>query len=398
MNKSYMWRAKGLLFVALILAYCTTSAGAQQAPVTCNGPLTEAQVTQLLKAGVADVRVQAFVSKCGVDFAFTPDVESRLREAGASDALIQLAQARSYEEQKKEQEAERLRQAAIEEQKKEKEAERLKQVALEEEKNREEVRIAELRHKLGIDTSVAQTWKPDLTLDEARQHLASLRARKHDIEIRLKAQYPDLGVGPNLTKDAFETTADFQSKVDTANAEHAKMLERYRADLASLTADDNKQIDELLSRKYVKPGLKAVLVPYDADQQLLVATIGSYSYRFTVEPARAHVWYDHQGNLAIKGNFLKAEDEKLPTAMEISLVDPQSQEELTSVGVVANISATWKVTLDSIFLPQWWKTGDTEQITYANPKEISWKFVSFSTPPTKGQEFLTFPPSKQRKR
>jgi hypothetical protein len=390
MYKSLICRAKDLLFVGIILVCSTASLLAQQAALSCKGPLTEEQVTELLKAGVADGRVQAFVKECGVNFELAPETEGRLRRAGASDALIKLAQARSAEERKKIQEAERLRQAAIEEEKRGKEVERLRQATIEEEKNREAVRIAELRRKLGFDTAMAHTLKPDLALDEARKQLVSLRAKTHDIEVQLKAQYPDLDVGPNLTKDAFETTAEFQAKVDKANAEHAKMLERYRTDLASLTADDNKQIDELLSRKYARPGLKAVLVPYDADRQLLVATTGNYSYRFTVEPTRAHVWYDHQGNLAIKGNFLKAEDEKLPTAKEISLADPQGQEELTSVGVVANISGTWKVTLDSIFLQQWWKTGDTEQTTYANPKEISWKFVSFSTPPTKGQEFLTF--------
>jgi hypothetical protein len=357
-----------LLFAGVILVFSVISAKAQQAPITCNGLLSEEQVRQLLTAGVADVRVREFVSKCGVDFPPTPTTENRLRKAGASDSLIKLARERSaaeqqrkeqeaerlrqaaIEEQKKEQEAERRRQAAIEEQKKEQEAERLRQAAIEEQKHLEAARVAELRQKIGLGALAVQPLKPDLALNEARKQLVSLRAQTHDIGVRLKAQYPSLDVSPNVTKGAFETTAEFQVRVDQANAEHAKMLERYSADLAILTGDYNKQIDELLSRKYAKAGMKIALTSYDADRQQLVAKVGDYSYRFTLEPVRARDWYDHEGDLMVKGNFLKAEDYKLPAANEISLTGPQGQIDLNSTGWDQETSGTWKGILDDIVI------------------------------------------------
>src|SRR5216683_246644 len=116
MSKFLKTSILGLVGTALI--FIASSLRAQQASISCNGLLNQKQVIQLLQGGVADARVQSFVSKCGVDFALTQDVESRLREAGASDSLIKLAQAYSAaERQKKEQETDRLKQAAIEEQK-----------------------------------------------------------------------------------------------------------------------------------------------------------------------------------------------------------------------------------------------------------------------------------------
>src|ERR1700724_1218290 len=90
-----------LLFAGVILVFSVISAKAQQAPITCNGLLSKEQVRQLLTAGVADVRVREFVSKCGVDFPLTPTTENRLRKAGASDSLIKLARERSAAEQQR---------------------------------------------------------------------------------------------------------------------------------------------------------------------------------------------------------------------------------------------------------------------------------------------------------
>jgi hypothetical protein len=290
--------APKLLLAGVILMFSVNSSTAQQAPISCSGLLSEEQLSQLLKAGVADIRVQAFVSKCGLDFAFTPDVDSRLREAGASDALFKLVQARSIAEQ----------------QRKEKAAERL----------------AELRRKLGLHVSGPPALKPDLMLDEARQQLVSLRAQTRDIEDRLKGQYPELEVKPTMTKGMFETTAEYDRRVAKVTAEHKEMEEHYRTDLARLTADYNYQISDLLSRKYAKTGVQAKLTTYDADGQLLVASVGGYSYWFAVEPAKAQVWYAHKDALGTEANFLKAEDNHQPAADEITLVDPQTREELNS--------------------------------------------------------------------
>jgi hypothetical protein len=327
--------------------------------ITCNGAMSEKGINELLVRGVSDLRVQAYVNKCGADFPLTQEVERRMRGAGASDALITLARAHSP--------AERQRQ----------EEERLKQLAEEEQKNRDAARLAEVRQTLGLEVSALQPLKQDLTLDEARQRLVSLRTRTHELYLNLKTHYPDLDVSPNLSKDAFETTSAFQARVGQANAEHAKMVEHFGADLALLIADHNKQIDELLARKYTKSGLKAKLNPYDADHQLLVATVGDYSYKFKAEPVKARLWYEHQGSLEIRGNFLKAEDDKLPTAIELSLTYPQTQEELTSAGMGADISGTWKVTLDNMV-----DYGGDLHLTFVRPKSL------FLMP--KGQQTLVF--------
>src|SRR5258708_3865503 len=89
-SKQRVLRSSG---IALLLFADSTRA--QQAPVTCNEPLNETQVVQLLKAGVAEVRIEAFVGECGVNFTVTPEVENNLRGSGGSEALVKQVQARS---------------------------------------------------------------------------------------------------------------------------------------------------------------------------------------------------------------------------------------------------------------------------------------------------------------
>jgi hypothetical protein len=295
MGMSKFLKTSFLGLVGIALIFIASSLKAQQAPISCNGRLNEGQVVQLLKAGVADVRVQAFVNKCGVNFAFTQEVETRLRAAGASDSLIKLAQAR----------------------------------AASNEKIRQPVRMEELHRKLSLEASVVPALKPDLTLDEARQRLAILRRRTSDIENQLRTEYSELEMRPALTKDMFESTAEYLARQDRANAEQKENEEHYRTDLASFTADYNQQIDELLSRKYAKAAFKLNSIDYDADRRQLIVTVGDVHYRFSVEPAKARAWYEHQGTLELKGNFLKAEDNGRESPDEITLLDPQTREELS---------------------------------------------------------------------
>jgi hypothetical protein len=76
------------LYILLLLPI--TAARAQQAPINCKGPLSEEQLIGLLKGGVADVRVQAFIRKCHVSFSLTPEVYRGLRAAGASEAVVEM--------------------------------------------------------------------------------------------------------------------------------------------------------------------------------------------------------------------------------------------------------------------------------------------------------------------
>jgi len=90
------------LFILLLFPVAT----AQQAPINCKGPLSEEQLIGLLKGGVADVRVEAIVYKCDIDFANTPQVERQLLGFGASEGVI--AMVRKKDKERLQQEEEKL--------------------------------------------------------------------------------------------------------------------------------------------------------------------------------------------------------------------------------------------------------------------------------------------------
>jgi hypothetical protein len=81
-----------------------SSVRAQQAPINCKGPLSEEQLIGLLKGGVADVRVQAIVDKCGIDFDNTPEVEKVLVGFGASKGVIAMMRKKDKERMLREEE------------------------------------------------------------------------------------------------------------------------------------------------------------------------------------------------------------------------------------------------------------------------------------------------------
>lgn len=364
-----------LAFVGIMLFYSVSPVRAQlQVPVSCKAPLTEEQLTRLLVSGVADVRVQVIVSQCGVTFEPTTGSDNRLRRAGASSALLKIAHSASPRARRAAQlraeirpavsqggwaEAEakmaelkalvpeddeiRAWAAAIDEHER---VERKKREEAAEQKHREELRLAELRQKAGIESSVIEDLKPNLTLDDARQKLVWLRAQIRDIEAHLKKEYPDLETSPHLTKDTFETTAEYEARLAKATAMHEELERAFKNDLNALTESNNRQIADLLSRKYSKPGLMVSLTNYDADHQLLFATAENYSYWFNVEPQRAQLLYARQSALEVKGNFLRAEESGRSAADEIAMNVPQTQQELKSAGAATRIDGKWQATLD----------------------------------------------------
>ena len=77
-----------LLPSLLVLSGVVQVLGQQTVP--CVGPLNESAFTTLLQGGVSEARLQQWVTTCGVSFKMSPDMESRLRAAGATDAVVAL--------------------------------------------------------------------------------------------------------------------------------------------------------------------------------------------------------------------------------------------------------------------------------------------------------------------
>ena len=293
LTRSTLLRRTSLL---MVLLFCHVNClSAQQLPVPCKRPLTEDQLNRLLTSGVADVRIQALVSQCGIDFQVTSDVDQRLRTAGASGAVLQL------------------------------------------------IRVTGLRRKLDITPPAKDDARSDLALDEARAKLVRLRTQIHDIEARLRALYPGLQTSPAIGRSAFETTADYEARLVKAAAEHEELASAFKRDLGDLTENYNNEIGDLLSRQYVQPGMKVRLTNYDADNQLLFAESGNCNYWFDVPAPKAQKLYEERDKLSIRGNLLKAEDDRSEVT-EVTIWDPSSNEWLRSKGVGPNFSDGFSTT------------------------------------------------------
>ena len=61
--------------------------GAQQA-LKCHDPLSEAQLTELVKGSVPPLPIQQNVASCGIDFDPTEEAISRLRSAGVPESVL----------------------------------------------------------------------------------------------------------------------------------------------------------------------------------------------------------------------------------------------------------------------------------------------------------------------
>jgi formylglycine-generating enzyme required for sulfatase activity len=73
-----------------VLALAAAGEVAGQAPIRCPGPLSEAQLLDLVKGRVPEPRVRQYVATCGIGFALTAETERRLRAAGATQAILDL--------------------------------------------------------------------------------------------------------------------------------------------------------------------------------------------------------------------------------------------------------------------------------------------------------------------
>jgi len=77
---------KVILFSILLLGFAVSAPSAQNAPK--HEALTEGEIIRLLQGGVSPERVELLARDRGILFQMTPAVESDLRDAGATDALL----------------------------------------------------------------------------------------------------------------------------------------------------------------------------------------------------------------------------------------------------------------------------------------------------------------------
>jgi hypothetical protein len=77
--------ARLVLKVMLLLLPALTEA---QQSVPCPGPLSEAQLTQLVKGSVPAARIGQLVGGCGIDFEPTGEAIGRLRSAGMPQTVL----------------------------------------------------------------------------------------------------------------------------------------------------------------------------------------------------------------------------------------------------------------------------------------------------------------------
>jgi len=78
--------AMGLILYSSVFAI-KLQARAQQKP-----PWTKDQIIRMLKGDMSPKRVETLARERGIDFQITPDAESELRQAGASDELLATLQ------------------------------------------------------------------------------------------------------------------------------------------------------------------------------------------------------------------------------------------------------------------------------------------------------------------
>jgi hypothetical protein len=360
-----MTRTHYVLIEFLIVFSSYLSASQTQVPITCRGPLTEEQLTRLLTSGVADRRVQEFVSQCGADFEMTDETEQRLqKKAGATQQVINLArtntsprvhrrlvlrrdigsaisagQWREAEQMLAELRAlglpddDEIRRFGVSIEEHES-VERKKQEEIEEQRHRDEIRLSDLCIKIGVDTSAVPDLEPILSIEEARRRLAILKAQTQEVEDRLKAVYPELqssAVAPS--RDTFTKSTEYQERQAIAIDNRKRLEQSFSNDLSVLTATYARQIAELVSRQYNQLGVNFTLASYDPDNELLFTSLLQHTYWFKIPPSKAKSLYARPNRLRLAGNFLEQEQNHELAPTRISLLDLDSQEKLDSIGV-----------------------------------------------------------------
>ena len=188
----------------------------------------------------------------------------------------------------------------------------------------EEANIVELRRKLELGRlAVAETRMGKFTLAMARQEVTSLRktldaaklavdGQKLQAIQKLDQDYAPLrqAAATTLTKDAFESTAEFESRVNKQSIGKAAVDLKYRDERAAIerryaeeaTAQAGlylKQISAIQGRNYVTPDVKPQSVTYDADAGVFTLRVENERFYLPMDRDQARGLFARRDLLSI---------------------------------------------------------------------------------------------------
>ncbi len=248
-------------------------------------------------------------------------IEERKRQGlQAEEAERQQAETRA-KLRRESQELDRLRLEAERQEKLRVEREKLAAAAVERERQRkaDEARLAELRDKTRQQQSAGE-----MTMEQARLEVARLRqemetnrlaraAEREKALAKLESDYRPLRemASKQLVKDEFETTAQYQVRVQKQQEESAPIETRYESErraiekLYAVAEGDDDRIRILTSRTYPS-NCKIEWVSYDADASRLALRVDGMTLRYRVEPATARELRGKLDTLRCESHYAKA--------------------------------------------------------------------------------------------
>jgi hypothetical protein len=365
-----------ILLLFILLLFPVAAVRAQQAPINCKGPLSQEQLIGLLKGGVADVRVQAFVKTCGIGFLFTPAVERRLRAAGASEAVI--TEVRKQDEARRNREEERLWTEAKDGRSAAKMQEFLKRFPDGEHVSEARENLTQLKRAEELRANIRQakkegrwqdseSWLKDLaglapedeemhsweswvagertrwdslTLTGVKREVESLEENIAQIrktvetardtalqQLESAYRFEREQAGQVAPKSEYETSAEYEARLEAAKQKQAaldakwqadkdQVQRRYKMELEEKTSSYKDRIGRLKNRTYLIQGALVQRIGYDADTSRLSVKINGEEYWFKIEPQAARDFNSRLGNAKVEQYMGEDHTE------ELVLVDP----------------------------------------------------------------------------
>ncbi len=262
-------------------------------------------------------------------------IEERKRQGlQAEEAARQQAETQAKLRRER-QELDRLRLEAERQEKLRVEREKLAAAAVERERQRkaDEARLAELRDKARQQQSAGE-----MTLEQARLEVARLRqemetnrlaraAEREKALAKLESDYRPLRemASKQLVKDEFETTAQYQVRVQKQQEESAPIETRYESERRAIeelfsVSDTDDRIRAITGRAY-RSACKVEWNGYDADSNRLTLRLDGKILRYSVQPAAARDLRSRLDSLRCEGPYA---EEGIKSAVEVNLVDTAS--------------------------------------------------------------------------